>query len=251
MKRVYLCASALAVVLMCAVSAPVSAEGVWNNFNNGRTSFELGAKGGVIISGLKGDGVDVLDDQLRMTVPVVSDDPYVWFIAGATVTFGFGPYFAVQPELLYHRGGKEYSLRQAANIFNLDIRSDYLTIPVLLKLVLPSNHKFRPHFFAGPHLSFTLNSEVDGLSEIPDTLDLAFLDELGRDDDVDDETRNVDVGVTVGVGLDIKVGPGYVVIDARYMRGFIDVFDTDEVTNNAEEIKNQNFAVMAGYTYPF
>ncbi|MBD3239385.1 MAG: outer membrane beta-barrel protein, partial [Chitinivibrionales bacterium] len=192
-----------------------------------------------------------LDDQLRLTFPVVSDDPYVWFIAGATVTFGFGRYFAIQPELLYHRMGKEYALRQAANIFNLEIRSDYLTIPVLFKLNLPSNDKFRPNFFVGPHLSFTLNSEVDGLNEIPDTLDLGFLDRVGRDDDVDDETRNVDVGVTVGVGLDIKVGPGFVVVDARYMRGFIDVFDTDEVTNNAEEIKNQGFAIMAGYTYPF
>ncbi|MBD3240019.1 MAG: hypothetical protein GF331_05490, partial [Chitinivibrionales bacterium] len=59
MKCVCQHAGALVAALVLLASAPVSGERLWNNFNNGGTSFELGAKGGVIISGLKGDGVDV------------------------------------------------------------------------------------------------------------------------------------------------------------------------------------------------
>lgn len=247
MKRVCARCGIVSLALILLVPWVATAQRTWHP----NTSFELGAKAGVIISGFAGNGVDVLEDKLRREFTVLTDDPLVWVIGGLSFTLSFSQYFAVQPELLYHRSGKEYEglINDEKKEFEFEI--DYLTVPVLVKLSLPSNHLFRPNVYVGPHISFKLNGDLDGLETLPATADLGVISELGGDSDIDDELNLVDFGITAGVGFDIKVGPGYVTLEARYMRGFVDIFDDDEVTENAEDIVNQSISFMGGYTYAF
>ncbi len=250
MKRAHVRAGLVSAALVLFLSSHAAGQQSWKS----GLSYELGAKGGVIFSNFTGDGVDVLEDGMRMGFTVLSDDPQIFVIGGISGTVNFGRYFAVQPEILYLRSGKEYDGVLLGEEQEFSFNIDYLTIPVLLKLVFPANERFRTNFFVGPHLSIKLNATLDDIDEFPPrgVVDLGPLDEFGRDEDIDEETSGVDAGITVGVALDIKAGPGYIVIDGRYMRGFVDVFDVgDGVSGNLEEIKNQAITLMAGYTFLF
>ncbi|MBD3241587.1 MAG: outer membrane beta-barrel protein, partial [Chitinivibrionales bacterium] len=200
MKCAHVRAGIVSVALISLLSFPAAAQQSWKS----GLSYELGAKGGVIFSNFTGDGVDVLEDGMRDGFTVLSDDPQVFIIGGITGTMNFGRYFALQPEILYQRSGKAYEGVLLGQEQEFSFHIDYLTIPVLLKLVFPTNERFRTNFFVGPHLSIKLNATLDDIDQFPPrgTVDLGPLDEFGRDEDIDEETSGVDAGITVGVALD-------------------------------------------------
>ncbi|MBD3345402.1 MAG: outer membrane beta-barrel protein [Chitinivibrionales bacterium] len=214
-------------------------------------NFEFGAKAGFITSHITGDGIDVLENQWRGddAFDVLSDNNFYFVAGGISAKFMLSRNIAIQPEVLYHRSGKRYDAQVGTQVFDdVEIKTDYLTIPVLFKLQIPTAGFLRPNLYAGPHLSIQLNSEVDNLQNVPAGLNLGYLSPFRTEDDADDEIRNLDAGITLGAGVDFKLGPGYLGLEARWMRGFVNVFDTDELTDNAEEVKNSSLLVMAGYS---
>lgn len=213
-------------------------------------SFSFGARSGVTFGALRGQGTDVLEDDLREDFAELRDDPMVAAMGGAFVAIHHSDIVALQAEVLYHRTGIAYvGTPPQGGEREFDITLDYLMIPVLLRLTIPIyDARTRPYMLAGPHLDVRLNAEVNGVAALPDNIQsLGILQRYRTTSDADDQTRGVDIGGTIGTGLEIKLGPGRVQIEFRASMGFVDVFDTDGLGDNAEEIKNKTLWLTGGY----
>ncbi|MBD3317012.1 MAG: outer membrane beta-barrel protein [Chitinivibrionales bacterium] len=213
-------------------------------------SVSFGAKAGLSISHFRGEGVDVLDDQLRAEFPELADDPLPFVMGGLFVTLALSENFALQPEIMYQRNGKKFEGGAMGETFDFDLHVDYLTFPILFKVMAPSPEMlFRPNFFFGPVVSVALAARAENVPELPSEIgDMGLLKRFRDDEDIADHTRSLDLGVAIGAGIDAKAGPGHFTFEFRYSAGFLDVFDDDR---NAEEIKNAAVAILAGYAYDF
>jgi hypothetical protein len=213
--------------------------------------FAPGLKGGLVRSRFVGQGVDVLEDQLREDFEILSDDPVHSYVAGAFVTIGFGENLALQPELLYHKNGTEYDGVFNGQSFDFNLYLEYLTLPMLFKLRLPAKGgSFRLDLYGAPQLSYRLKAEAEGLDELPATITrLGILDPVRNKTDITDQTRPIDFSFGLGTALQFRLGPGYLSLDFRYIWGYMDVFDADELTANAEEIKNKIMFLLLGYSF--
>ena len=118
------------------------------------------------------------------------------------------------------------------------IEVDYIEIPLLLKLAIPTGGSVSVHFFGGPSLAFevgcSLEAEEGGVE--------VSIDCDGSE--LEGEVESFDFGATGGAGIDIDVGGGRSLsLDAFYTFGFADVTTTDDVQNRV-------FTVQAGLAFP-
>lgn len=121
-----------------------------------------------------------------------------------------------------------------ANKFIADrIEIDYVEIPVLLKLNYERENRFSPHLVFGPYLSFMVSSE----QVIGD-------DEIRRD--LDEITRNTDLGWAFGAGVDITLGNVILDIQLRNTLSFDTLF-TDEEFDDGEKLRQ--FSLLLGIRF--
>lgn len=234
----------------------VSGAVAYSGLENGRDRFRLGEsvsfgiKGGLSVSHFRGDGVDVLDDQLREGFLELSDDPLPFFTGGIFATLALTENFALQPEIIYQRNGKQFEGTVGGQTYDFELHVDYLSFPFLVKIMAPSpDMLFRPNIFAGPVLSIALDAKAEGVPDIPSEVeDLGFLQQFRDEEDIGDQTKAADLGLALGAGIDAKAGPGHFTFEIRYTTGFVDVFNDDR---NAEEFKNAVVSIFAGYAYDF
>ncbi len=198
----------------------------------------FGIKGGLSTSTFWDDGVDPFEDGLAPTEESLLN----YFTGGIFARYEIIPEFiAFQPELLYLRSGKKWEVNGA----ELDLYNDYLSVPLLVKLLIPLDLPMTPSIYAGPVVSFRLRSRAEGVGDVPAGTDIGFL--TGLNEDIGDETRAVDVGLATGINFDIEAGPGTVLLDFRANFGFVEPFDVP----NGEDIRNLSFQFMLGYGLRF
>ena len=195
---------ALILMVLAAFTTTAAAEGMM-----------IGAKGGLNIAKAYGD--DVPDDA----------DWAYGFIGGGFFNYMFAEMFAVQPELLYAMKGWKVT---AADETEVDVKLNYIEIPVLLKVMIPTEGMIDPSIFAGPSIGFLMTAEAD-------------------DVDIKDNLKSTDFGLVVGAGIDymLQEGKGAIMLDARYSLGLTTVDDTADEA----DVKNHGIAVMVGYGYAF
>lgn len=104
----------------------------------------FGLKGGASVANVNGDFVDALGDWKST----------VGFCGGIFLEFNFGRVLTLQPEVLYTMKGADTGAGK--------LKFDYIEIPVLLKLRLPTGD-VHPFVFAGPAFGFTLKSALEGI----------------------------------------------------------------------------------------
>lgn len=128
----------------------------------------------------------------------------------------------IQVEGLYSmRGAKDTSDNTETTL-----RTNYIDVPVLLRVGAGSANGMGFHVFTGPQVSYLLDAKVTN-------------DDLSID--VKDELETLDFGWTLGVGLEAS----RFLVDARYTMGLKDMNKAG--TNFDNEMKNRTFAVMVGY----
>ena len=135
-------------------------------------------------------------------------DNLTTFHAGAFGLFKFTK-IGIQPEV--------HSSQQGAKIDGDELKSSYMTIPVMLKLYLIGGLNLQ----AGPQFGFLTKAELDG-------------------NDVKESFTNSDLSANVGLGWDLPFG---LTVDARYNIGLSDVGDGPQ----APSFKSRVVQVSIGY----
>lgn len=220
-QRYATCAAVMAMLVI--FSANADAQGV---------VVKAGVKGGMNFSSLRGDDIDLLEEQLQVGIGT-----RVGFAAGGFVSISPHQMFAIQPEfLVFSQKGSSSDLGGVDFHFILD----YFDVPILAKLMVPTQSTVTPNFFAGPALSFNLRSKLKaeggGQSAEID------LDEAGLD------TKAVDFGFVFGGGLDIDTGMSTLTFDVRYTLGLTKVWKFQGLAEDVDA-RNGAFSFMVGYSF--
>jgi Outer membrane protein beta-barrel domain len=104
--------------------------------------IKFGLKGGANIANVNGNWNDALGDWKST----------VGFCGGIFLELNFGKVLTIQPEVLYTMKG--------ADMGDGKLKFDYLEIPVLLKVRIPTGN-IHPFIFAGPAFGFNLKAAID------------------------------------------------------------------------------------------
>jgi hypothetical protein len=118
--------------------------------------------------------------------------------------------------------------------YDLSIEINYLEVPVLMKYKILPEGDYTPSLFAGPYVAFQMSAkgsatvEVDGVSQTEE-MDM-------------EEVKSIDLGITFGGSLGIKVGSGRIILDIRYSFGLTKIADDTDAKNSA-------FTLMLGYAF--
>ncbi len=209
MKRIIITIFATVVVFTLS-SASVSAQGL-----------TAGLKAGMNIANLHGKDVkEVIGADLVSKMG---------FCAGGFITYNINDMFAIQPELLFTMKGAK--IEEAG--YKETIKLNYLEIPVLAKLSIPTPGNVKPNLFVGPSLAIKLSAKVKW-------------EEAGESGEEDlEEVKSTDFGLVFGGGVDFALGQGKLTVDARYTLGLATADDSEEEL----DIKNGAISIMVGYSF--
>ena len=191
-------------------------------------------KGGLNLAKLRGDDVKDLEDMgldIKMRPGAV---------AGLGLGVVIADMFVIQPEFLFAMKGIKSEMEESGMSLTSTFRLNYLEIPLLLKFNIPAGDVLIPNVYVGPALAINLSAKVTNEADPEELLQLS-----GLDDEIDmkDDTKAVDFGLAMGGGLDIKAGPGRVIIDIRYTLGFLIIDDTE----TEADMKNGALSFIVGY----
>lgn len=202
MKNIFICTILVTVMLL-------------SHNSHAQVGFSLGPKGGATFTSFHGD--DALDVNRRSG-----------WTAGIYTHVSLLEFIAIQPEFLIHQKGATSYQSSSKN----EIRLNYFTVPVLLKLRVPIAETFYPNVFAGPNFSYRLS----GTYTSTDT-------ENGEKREVNiDEVRRSDTGGIIGAGIDLEGRNVLFTLDARFGFGFNDLGDDTYYLN----LRNNDITIMAG-----
>lgn len=187
-----------------------------------------GVKAGLAVSNIGGEFGEVLNGDARIGLS-----------GGVFVTIGLGGVFQLQPELLWVAKGAtdQMTLTDPAGTpvgtQDFTYALDYLEIPVLLRIAPATGAPIRPSLLVGPALAIKLSSRMNSSGP---------LGNLGQDLDF---VSGTDLGLVLGVGVDLGGGPGRFLLDARYTLGLTNVWGSQSALN----ARNGTLALMAGYGF--
>jgi hypothetical protein len=150
------------------------------------------------------------------------------FFGGGFAEIGLSRNLAFRPELLFSRKGAEDDTDV------LEIKIDYIEIPLLLQLRVPPTSDSRwalsPHFYIGPAIALKVNCEASSGGIDADC------------DEIFDETKSIDFSGLAGAGLSF----GQLQIGIRYVYGFTKPFEADGESIDA---KNRVFSAYLGWSF--
>ena len=174
----------------------------------------LGIKGGLNLSTLTGD--DVEDAKTKLG-----------FAFGGFYTYQLNEQFAFQPEIFFTMKGAKFEDEIMGYDYEETDYLNYIEVPMLFKMMIPSSSSVMPNLFVGPALAFNISAtykiEVDG-----------------DEDDGDIEDINaMDFGLVFGAGADL----GKITIDGRYNLGLTNIPDVE----GDPKVKNSVISFMLGY----
>ena len=166
---------------------------------------------------------------------IEDSDMRMGFVLGGHLVMPFGPTFAFQPEVLYSQKGAKGSTvdEESGEEVDIELKHDYLEIPLLLRMSIPTSGSVRPYLLLGPSIGLSMSCEIDGESGGVS---------VGIDCDELLEPSSVDLGGALGGGIEFPVGTRAMSLGVRYTAGFSEVFEEDES-------KNRVLAILAGFTF--
>ena len=169
--------------------------------------------------------------------------------AGSRTALSFGGFFNVPVSNvlsvqvgagLARKGVEETELGPELQL-KLELKLDYLEIPILLTFSPPATGNVGFNFFIGPALGFKTSCTVIASN----ALRLIVTSDCGAPS-LDPPLKNVDLGAMVGAGLDIGLTANVsLVLDGFYNLGLTNIDDSG-VDNDT---KNRAFSILAGLSF--
>lgn len=150
----------------------------------------------------------------------------VGFAAGGFVTLGLGPYFAIEPEVLWVQKGAKNE------VDDTKFAISYVQIPFLAKFRIPAKGdgmQVSPHLYAGAALAFKVACTVSSGTNSDSC------------EDVGADVKRNDLSFVFGAGVDI----GRAMIGGRYDLGLMKI----DRSANPEDVKNRTFSLLVGWTF--
>jgi hypothetical protein len=209
---------------------------------------QIGVKGGVNLSKFTGSDAGPASDKLGLNF-------------GLTFRlFGVGP-VSIHPEIYYSEKGTRFS--EQINMFmgmnpdqfnpddfeNFDLAFNlaYIEVPVMLKISLPfiSGDVIKPFITGGPVFAW----RIDCNFSLESAESISIQDCANQNfPDVETTFKDADRGYALGGGLDFAIPIlGSFIIEGRYIKGLSRLREGG--MNN--DIQNQSFTLMAGFTLGF
>jgi len=146
-------------------------------------------------------------------------------------TLQMSDYFAFNPEFKYVQRGVIFE--NSSGDYHLSL--DYIELPLLFKITIPTNSIITPNVFFGPTGSLKINEGYDE-------------DELS---DARKIYRDYDAGITFGLGSDFEISEsGSIVFDLSFYYGVIKNTFFDNIKYKDHwDIKNNSIAFNLGYKF--
>ena len=158
---------------------------------------------------------------------------------GATATFGLSENMGLQLGLGYAQKGVAMSEAGAEITFGLD----YIEVPVLLQIGIPTQGSFSPHVYLGGSVAFESKCEI-GVS-FGGISGAVACDEPASEFQL--ATKSTEFGAVGGVGASIAAGESLsITLDVLYNLGLSSVDDSTP----AESLKNRAWSFLAGVSFP-
>jgi hypothetical protein len=156
-----------------------------------------------------------------------------------------------QPELLYTTKGFGLDQGLEQELFGTQIPLEaeakskfrYLEVPLLAKVSFGDPGGPQAYFVAGPTFGYALSGSLQTRARVLVSFDLPNVD-INLDDI---NYERLEVGAAVGAGVQVPIGGMKFFADARYQRGFTELYDIPLVQ---EKVRNTGVAVSAGIAFP-
>jgi len=181
----------------------------------------FGIEGGVAVS-----NVDFSADMFS-----VSFDNRIGGVGGFLVAVDFNRSVGLQVDALYLQGGTKSSDPLFAEFGDLEVRVDYLQVPVLVRGNFHASDAVTIRVLGGPTFGFKLNDKQTFGGE-----------ELSGEDAL--ILKSYDIGLAFGGAVQF----GKFFVDGRYMFGLLNIDDDPEDTDLVE-IKTRAFTFMIGFVF--
>lgn len=186
---------------------------------NSEAGIQFGIRGGGNASKLTGADIQNLEGTIKYKVGLVG---------GIFFAINIGKIITIEPEFLYTMKGAQEQV--TAGDYTEKLYGDYLEIPVLLKLRIPTPG-IQPAIFAGPSVGFKLKEK---------------LQRNGQDVPLQEKIlENNDYGAIFGAGLDFG---RHFMIDVRYSLGLKKVLSAAQGTT-ALDVKNGVWSATVGIAF--
>lgn len=156
--------------------------------------IEYGAKAGLNLANLLGDGADGTDSRTS-------------FHIGGFLNYEVSSQFSIQPEIFYSAQGASFDGDEDFG-GDITLRLDYINIPVL------ADYIFAEGFSAqlGPQFGVNINSEL----------------EIDGNTGVFDDVNTLDLGLVAGLQYSLEQG---IIFQARYAFGLNEIAEDSETQN--------------------
>jgi opacity protein-like surface antigen len=154
----------------------------------------LGVQAGINFASLSGDGSAILGSRTGFQAGVQMDVPYT-------------PYFSLMPELRYVQRGFSFN-----SVGNPDSAINYIELPVLAKINLPTGNPLTPFLLFGPNFALKTGTDVTSV-------------------------HTFDFGLNFGLGAQFQVTQtSRFFLDFEYYLGLTDITSGTDLKNSVPEI---------------
>jgi len=211
-------------------------------YSQAQVEVRYGIRGGVNVSGWRGESMQSLSRLLRATNGSVSAAPRFGFHAGGYAAFKITDRFVIEPGLQYSLKGAELNGQLAGlgntAIFDLlnanalfRVQSHYIELPVLAKVYLTDGL----HLFAGPQVGYLIDNRLRTRASV-----LGFAG-YNRLLDINNGFQKWDFSGVAGIGYTFDNGFNLM---AAYDHGFQRIDD-----NQRFATFNRTFKFSLGYEF--
>lgn len=180
--------------------------------------------------GLRG-GLTWAKAELEEDNDKFNNDYLLGYTGSLFAEIGISDAFAIQPEVSFLQKGYKNTIEDDGK-YERKLLMNYLEVPVLAKWRIGSE-TIKAQLLLGPTVGYALDGTIKANGE---KTDIDF-----------DDVKRLDIGVLVGAGFDIPLGPGSVFVDGRYGWGITNLNDAA----NADDYHwhNRTISVGVGYIY--
>jgi hypothetical protein len=197
---------------------------------------QFGIRGGMDLTRFIGAGARGTDSRSQLG------------FGGTFGLFSFGP-FTLMAEGYYRQKGaknvQEFN-DQVLQGGSAEIGLDYVEVPVLLRLNLPTlAHRFVPYLNAGPAFAWRIDCSIR-FDAASGTAEQACADLQSAN--LEETLKDYEQGFVAGGGIDVAVlgGAGAINLDARMTEGLSRI---NESAAGGAEIRTRVFSLMLGYSF--